>query len=106
MITKILAKDQYEIDEASNGFYAGLKIMRFMPTLIILDLFMPEMDGFEACRQLKAEPETQHIKIIAVLGFGSMENRNKIKELGADLFLEKPIEKQALLQSIKQFLVS
>ena len=101
---RILSNDQYEIGEAFNGFQAGLKIMKFKPLLVILDLFMPEIDGFYICRQLKTDPATKHIKIIAISGYNSSENKDKILELGADVFLEKPINKKDLLISIKRLL--
>jgi excisionase family DNA binding protein len=107
LIKQILLKEDYcEIDEASTGLEAGLKIMKIKPSLIILDLHMPEIDGFEVCRHVKSDSATQHIKIIAISGYGSPGNREKIKDLGADIFLEKPINKQDLLHSIKQLLES
>lgn len=104
MIKKILSTEQYKIEEASNGLDAGLKIMRFKPALILLDLFMPETNGFETCRQIKSDPETQHIKIIILSGYDTPENREKVRKLGADVFLQKPINKQDLLDNIKNLL--
>lgn len=100
-IKKILTKEQYKVDEASNGLEAGLKIMKSKPALILLDLFMPGIDGFETCRQIKSNPETQHIKIIILSGYATRENRKKAHELGADVFIQKPVNKQELLDNIK-----
>ena len=105
LIRKILSKENhYEIEEAGTGLQAGMKIMKFKPSLIILDLLMPEIDGFEICHHVKTETDIQHIKIIAISGFSSQENKERIQKLGADIFLEKPINKKELLHNIKQLL--
>jgi excisionase family DNA binding protein len=101
LIKRMVPRDQYRIDEADNGLQAGLKIMKFNPVLIILDLLMPGIDGFETCRQIKSNHETRHIKIIILSGYDTPENREKAIELGADVFLRKPINKKKLLDSLK-----
>jgi len=104
MLAVILAKEGFETETASDGFDAGVKAMRFKPGLIVLDLFMPGMDGFETCRRLKTDPETRHIKILIVTGFDSKENMKRIMEAGADAYMVKPIVKETLLGYIKALL--
>lgn len=105
LVRRILSKDQYMIEEAPNGFEAGLKIMKFNPAILILDLYMPGIDGFEICRQIKRDEKTRSIKIIAVTGHGTLETEEKIKRLGADTYFKKPIEKKAFLQCIEDLLI-
>ena len=104
LIGKIFSKNGYQLENAIDGFEAGIKIMRFKPDLVILDLVMPNMDGFEVCRAIRNDPETRNIKIIILSGFGTEENRNKSIALGADVFLSKPVEKDALIRHVKQLL--
>jgi excisionase family DNA binding protein len=105
LLIAILSSKKYETETASSGFEAGAKVVKFNPGLIILDLFMPEMSGFEVCRQIKKDPETSHIKIIALTGHDSKQNRDRIMEEGADGFMAKPVEKDVLLQHVENLLI-
>jgi excisionase family DNA binding protein len=104
LIRRILSDSVFIVEEAGNGFDAGIKILSFMPSIVILDLFMPEIDGFEICRRIKSESHTRHIKIIALTGMGSHETKEKIMHLGADAYLEKPIAGQDLKKCIERLL--
>jgi len=104
LLTVMLSSKKYETETASSGFEAGAKVVKFKPGLIILDLFMPEMSGFEVCRQIKKNPETSHIKILALTGFDSEENMKRIMEAGADGYMAKPIKQDALLGHIEDLL--
>ena len=105
LLTKILSAQKYETAVASSGFEAGAKVIKFMPGLIILDLIMPEMSGFEVCRQIKEDPDTSHIKILAHTGYDTEENREKIMKAGADGYLAKPVEREALLRHVEGLLI-
>jgi CheY-like chemotaxis protein len=83
---------------------AGVKAMEFKPGLVILDLIMPGMDGFEVCRRIKENSGTSHIKILAITGYDTDENRERIIEAGADGYLAKPLERGILLQQIEGLL--
>lgn len=104
LVKKMLPDNEFSIEEASNGFEAGLKVHNFMPSFLILDLYMEEMDGFEICRILKSEPSTRDIKIIAVTGVGSPEVEEQIRLLGANAYLEKPFQRQELRQCMENLL--
>ncbi len=73
-----------EIEVARDGFEAGVKVESFRPHALVLDLMMPGMDGFEVCRRLRARPTLNHIRIVAVTGFPSPENVERILAAGAD----------------------
>lgn len=104
VISQLLSRQDYETSIAKDGFAAGLQITQFKPDLIILDLVMPGMDGFEVCRLVKGTPGTSHILVLAVTGYDTKENRKQIMASGADGYLAKPIEKDVLLKNIKELL--
>lgn len=88
------------VQVANDGFEAGKLVHSFNPDLILMDLMMPTMDGFETCKNLKADPETANIRIICMTGFGSEENIQRILKLGAEACLTKPIDETLLEQNI------
>jgi excisionase family DNA binding protein len=100
LLTQMLSAHKYKTETASNGFSAGAKVATFKPDLIILDLLMPQMSGFEVCRLLKEDPETSHIKILAITGYNTEENRDKIMKAGADDYMAKPLSINALLEHL------
>lgn len=104
LLTVMLSSKQYETETASSGFEAGAKVVKFKPGLIILDLFMPEMSGFEVCKQIKKGPETSHIKILALTGYDNKENREKIMKAGADDYMAKPVMRDVLLRHVEDLL--
>jgi excisionase family DNA binding protein len=104
LLTVMLSSKQYETETASSGFEAGAKVVKFKPGLIILDLFMPEMSGFEVCKQIKKGPETSHIKILAFTGYDNKENREKIMKAGADDYMAKPVMRDVLLRHVEDLL--
>jgi len=97
LLTQILSAHKYETETASSGFAAGAKVATFKPDLVILDLLMPQMSGFEVCRLIKEDPQTSHIKILAVTGCDTKENRDKVMKAGADDYMAKPLSSDALL---------
>jgi len=106
LLTVVLSSKKYETETASSGFEAGAKVVKFNPGLIILDLFMPEMSGFEVCKQIKKDSETSHIKILVLTGYDNKENREKIMKAGADDYIAKPVEKDVLLRYVEDLLHS
>jgi len=88
-----LLKEQYTVKAARNGRLA-LMIARSPrpPDLVLLDIMMPEMDGFEVCRQLKGDPATAAIPVIFLSGEIGTEERRRGSALGAADYLTKPVE--------------
>ncbi|MFC1650281.1 response regulator, partial [Candidatus Latescibacterota bacterium] len=80
VLKKIFSRHKYETDTAFNGFEAGIKLLKFKPDILILDLMMPEIDGFEICKLIKSNTRMSHIKILAFTGFDTPENREKVFE--------------------------
>ena len=87
----------YEIAEAENGLLALEKIAARPPDVILLDLMMPHMDGFEVCRRLKKDVKTAHIPILIVTALSERKERLMGIEAGANDFLNKPIDIQDLI---------
>ena len=104
LVKRMFSAKEFRIEEAANGFEAGAKIMKFMPAVVILDLFMEKMDGFDLCRQIKRNADTRQIKIIAVTGRTLPEIEKRIRQLGADAYLEKPFEISELKECIDQLI--
>jgi CheY-like chemotaxis protein len=90
----------FQSDIAADGFDAGVKVFRFRPHIILLDLLMPGMDGFEVCRGLKDDPMTRDIRVIALTAFASDDNVNRIISAGAEACLKKPIDHVALVAAL------
>ena len=86
----------YDVESAVNGKEAVQKSMVYRPDLIILDIIMPVMDGYEACKLIKADPETKNIPIIIVTALHDKESKLKGLEAGANEFLSKPIDRTEL----------
>ena len=104
LLKRVLSGKGYELEHASDGFEAGLKLRKFNPHLVILDLIMPAMDGFDVCSYLKKNPDTEKIKIVAISGFDTEDNRHRILNCGADLFLPKPLDIQKIKKEIERLL--
>jgi len=102
--SEILSRYKYETETAEDGFEAGVKVAQFKPDLVILDLIMPRMDGFEVCRYLKKDPTTSGIKILVLTGFDTGEYREQIMAAGADGFLAKPVEADILIRHLEDIL--
>lgn len=102
VIVKGLRKTgQYEVASAADGFEAGIQVARFGPDLVVLDLVMPNLDGFKVCRLIKSNPETRHVKVLVLTGHASEQNRGLAVECGADAFLAKPLELRQLRERVE-----
>lgn len=89
------------IETAANGFEAGRKVHSFEPTLMLLDLMMPGMDGFTVCKTLKRDPATRHIRVVAMTGYPTVDNIGRIMDAGAEVCLTKPIDTERLMDLIR-----
>jgi len=94
----------YDIDLASNGEEGVKKCMSARPDLVILDIMMPVMDGYEACRRIKAAPLTKNIPVILVTALQDRESKLKGLSAGANDFLSKPIDQAELTMRVKNLL--
>ena len=103
MIAKAIraAHAEYEVTEAHDGFGAGTVVATVRPDVVVLDLRMPGMDGFEVCRQIKSHEITRRATVIAVTAYPTQESSERILECGAKLCLSKPLDVDELLAEIE-----
>jgi two-component system, cell cycle response regulator DivK len=104
MLSRRLQRRGYDVSVAEDG-RRGLEIaQKLLPDLILLDMSLPEMDGWEAASHLKAEKTTQHIPIIALTAHAMTSDRDRAFAAGCNEFDTKPIEFQRLLGKIEKLL--
>lgn len=96
--------NQFQVKEAANGLLGLEKVKKYLPALIISDVMMPEMDGFELCRQIKNEIETSHIPVILLTARSLEEDRIEGYDTGADEYLSKPFNINVLKARIRNLL--
>ncbi|HEY1932908.1 MAG TPA: PleD family two-component system response regulator [Acetobacteraceae bacterium] len=96
-----LSAEYYQVASAPNGFDAITMAHDWQPDLILLDVMMPGMDGFECCKRLKSDPPTLHIPIVMVTALGEPSERLRGLESGADDFLTKPVEYETLMARVR-----
>ena len=95
---------EYIVLTASDGVEALDVTRESKPDLILLDIMMPKMDGFEVCRILKSDPDTEFIPIVMLTALGGEEETNKGKQVGANKYISKPFSPRALLDTVSNFL--
>ncbi|HDD44975.1 MAG TPA: response regulator [Candidatus Desulfofervidus auxilii] len=100
----LAASNDYEIHSADGGFEAIYKLGEVKPDLVILDIVMPDMDGFTVCQKIKTNPETKEIKVIAVTAYPDEEKKQKAFNCGVDAFFTKPLDIEALIKKILELL--
>lgn len=92
----------YECASASDGFEAGMQVVSFEPDLVILDIFMPHMNGFEVCETIKSSSETKDILVLVITGHPEDGNMSNIYACGADDCLVKPFKLEELKQRMER----
>lgn len=101
VLRSFLAPLGYEVESVTRGEDALASVDRDPPDVILLDIVMPGMNGFEVCRRLKQNPETQHIPVVIITGMADKETNVKAVNCGADDFLIKPFDRILLEARIK-----
>jgi len=99
-----LSEEGYHVSTAQNGQDALDKINEYQPDLILSDVMMPGMSGFEVCRQIKQNPDTVLIPVILITSLDSQQDRIEGIKSGADEFLSKPIHREELLARVRSLL--
>lgn len=104
MVSDILKKSGLEVVEASDGVEAKEQIQAKPPDLVVTDIVMPRMNGYELCRWLKNDPKAQNIPVIMCTSKSQEFDRYWGMKQGADAYITKPFRPAELIQTIKQLL--
>lgn len=94
----------YEVIPAFDGQEGIDKAQEFKPDLVLLDIVMPEMDGYEVCKRLKSNPDTKDIPILIFTAYDQRDLEQKCILAGANVIIMKPFETDELLESVNKFL--
>lgn len=95
----------YLLEEAANGIEATIRLGTYRPDLLILDVFMPEMDGLEVCRSIQTEPALAGVKVIITTGYPGHPKLDELAGLGFGHVLAKPFDIPLLLQTVQDLLI-
>ncbi|MBF0331055.1 MAG: response regulator [Candidatus Omnitrophica bacterium] len=94
----------FEIDVAYDGFEAGIKLLLFKPDLVILDMKMPGMNGFEVAQKIKRSANCEHTSIIGVSAYFDETDKDRLREIGVDHCFDKPFNSADLIAKAKEVL--
>ena len=89
---------------ATNGLEAMAKVVSESPELILLDIMMPKMSGFEVCKRVKSDPKTRDIIVVMVTALNETSDIERAAECGTDDYISKPIERKALVGLVRNLL--
>lgn len=104
ILRDLLASANYEMIEAKDGEAAIAAATAHRPDLILMDIQLPVLDGYEATRRIKAEADLKHIPIIVVTSYALSGDEVKARNAGCDAYVTKPYSPRLLLAKIKEFL--
>jgi DNA-binding response OmpR family regulator len=100
LLSIMLSRGGFEVSKAQGGLEALTMLNGVVPDMFIVDLMMPELDGFELCRRLKGASKTAKTPILVLSGRGGFDSRGLSMEAGADSYLAKPVTNGDLLQAV------
>ena len=105
ILRDLLTAAGFEIIEATDGATGVSMAADQHPDLILMDIQLPVIDGYEATRRIKADPATQHIPIIAVTSYALAGDEAKTRAAGCDGYIAKPYDPRQLLQTVREYLL-
>ena len=104
ILRDLLTAAGYDIIEATDGATGVAMAADQLPDLILMDIQLPVIDGYEATRRIKADPATRHIPIVAVTSYALAGDETKTREAGCDGYIAKPYSPRNLLEKVRGFL--
>jgi two-component system, cell cycle response regulator DivK len=104
ILRDLLSNVGYEVVEAEDGAQALAVVKLEQPDLILMDIQLPILDGYEATRRIKAQPDLQHIPIIVVTSYALSGDEGKARDAGCDAYVTKPYSPRQLLAKIREHL--
>ncbi|HEY7714511.1 MAG TPA: response regulator [Candidatus Binatia bacterium] len=102
IVRQLLSRTSYRLIEAMDGEEGVAAARRELPDLILMDIQLPKISGLDATRELRVDPKTAHIPIVAITSFALSGDSEKAKDAGATAYLAKPYSPRELLQLIRQ----
>src|SRR6201992_2889047 len=96
-----LTAEYFEVVSAFNGAEALARMAEHAPDIVLLDVMMPGMDGFEVCRRIKTNPATAHLAVVLITALDQPTDRLRGLQAGADDFISKPIDEVALMARVR-----
>ena len=106
MLTYLLESENYEVVQAYNGITGIQATSQTKPDIILLDIQLPEMDGYTVAKNIKSNESLKDIPIIAVTSYAMPGDKEKAIESGAIGYIEKPINPDTFIQQMKSFLIN
>jgi DNA-binding response OmpR family regulator len=103
-LTYLLEDEGYKLWLAKDGADALKKVREFKPDVLFLDIMMPEINGYDVCRKIKADPELKNIYVIMLTAKGQVAEQERGKEVGADEYIVKPFSPMEILAKVKSIL--
>jgi len=103
IVRDLLARTSYRLLEATDGEAGVAMALRELPDLILMDIQLPKISGFDAARRLRADPRTAHIPIIAITSYALSGDNQRALDAGASAYLAKPYSPRELRELIRKF---
>ena len=105
LIVEQLKRDgRFEVRSVNNGFGAGMQIKEFRPDLVVLDVMLPDINGKEVCQLVRSDKTMDDVRIICISGMGDADKIQSLRDAGANDFMQKPFDVDALIDRICQLL--
>jgi excisionase family DNA binding protein len=105
LIRDVLEADgRFEVRVANNGFDAGMMVKEYHPDIIVLDVMLPDINGKEVCQRVRSDSSLDDVKIICISGMVEQDKIRELKDSGANEFMQKPFEIEALVDRMCQLL--
>jgi two-component system alkaline phosphatase synthesis response regulator PhoP len=104
LLEAYLAGCGYELRTAADGEQTLQQVAAWQPDLILLDIMMPRLSGFEVCKRLRADPATREVGVLMITALDGPRDMDRAVDVGADEFLSKPIKKSELLLRVRSLL--
>jgi len=100
----LLTSKGYHVEGVADGRAALEAVKNLEPDLVLLDIMLPEIDGFEVCRRIKEDPTTKHIPVIMLTAKKSREDMARGEQVGADWYITKPFKSAMVIETIQRFI--
>ncbi len=104
LLEAYLAEGDWDVRTAADGEETLVQVRDWQPDVILLDIMMPKISGFEVCKRLRADPKTCHIGVLMITGLDQPSDMDKANDAGTDDFVTKPIKKPELLLRVRSLL--